>query len=240
MIGLTVTITGFAFLDEGLQSVGFPTGKLESISIWLHEGCRIAAVMTYKIAVDTATRRVTLRQLKGPWVTSRIPITTCHEAVDVPIDFHVHCGEMRPAFLAILIAVLGAGSARIIPSRRIIGKGFAVPAIGVVNVVTQACRKCVAIGHGEAQACITIWILLRIWIRTVRRRTRELNWLRDASARVSSQVDSSALQRGGIRLTAPVRIANEHLKAWGEGFDGVRSCHRRAGESARSRGSAMW
>lgn len=197
--------------------------------------------MTHKISVDTETRRIALRQLKGPGVAGRLPNTTFRKAVDVPIDFHVHCREMGPAFLAVLVTVFSAGSARELSPRLEVRETFAVPAIGVVNVVTQACCICVAIDHGEAQARISISILLRIRIRTVRRRTRELDWLGDALARVSSEIDSSALQRSGIRSghVALVRIANNHLKAWWEGYDLVGSRHRRAGESVRSGGFAM-
>lgn len=200
-------------------------------------------MITHVISVETETQRIALRQFEGPGVTSRIPDTACLEAVNVPIDFHVHCWEMRPACRAILFTVFGAGSARVISPRRgcceVLREAFTVPAIGEVNVVPQACPRCVAIGHREAQAGITIWILLRIWIRTVRRGTRELDWLGDALARVSSEIDSSALQRGGIRLAALERIANKHLKAWWEGYDLVGSWHRRAGGSARSGGLAM-
>lgn len=196
-------------------------------------------MVAYKISVDTEPRRITLRQFKGPVVTGRIPDTTFREAVDVPIDFHVHCGEMSPALRTILLTVFGTGSARVIPPRREVREAFTIPAIGEIDVVTQTCSVSVAIGHGEAQAGIPIPVLLRIWIRTVRGRTRELDWLGDAPTRVSSQVDSSAIQWSGIRHAALERIANEHLKAWWEGDDLVGSCHRRAGESVRSHGPVM-
>ena len=197
--------------------------------------------MTHEISVDTVTGRIALRQLKGPGVTSRFPHTTPREAIDIPIDFHVHCREMCPACLAVLFIVFGARSAREFSPRRVVRGAFAVPTIGKVNVVTQACRISVAIGHWEAQAGISKSILLRIWIRTVRRRTGELDWLRDALARVSSKIDSSPLQRGGLRIgaIALVRIANKHLKAWWEGNDLVGSCHRRARELVRSGGFAV-
>lgn len=196
-------------------------------------------MITHEISVDTKTRGIALRQLKGPGITSRIPNTTSREAIDVPINFHVHCRQMLPALFAILITVFGAGSARVSSPRPVVREALAVPAIRVVNVVTQACCICVAIGHGEAQAGISRWILLCIWIRTVRRGTRELDRLGDALARVSSQIDSSALQRGGVRHVAPIRVADKHLEARVEGYDCVGSFHRRAGKSVMSGGFAM-
>ena len=144
--------------------------------------------------MDTITRGIALRQFKGPVVFSGIPDTTSNKAVNVPVDFHVHCREMRPAFRAILIAIFGAGSAREISPRRVICEIFAVPAIGEINVVAQAGCVGVTVGHWESQAGVIESILLRIWIRTVSCRARELDWLGDALAGVSPEVDSSALQ----------------------------------------------
>lgn len=170
-----------------------------------------AAVMTHEISVDTVTGRIALRQFKGPGVSGRIPVITLCEAIDVPIDFHVHCREMLPAGRAILLTVTSACGARELSPRLEVRKTFGVPAIGKVNVVTQACCICVAIDHGKAQAGISKRILLRIWVRAIRFReresvrrggfatrsltcrTRELDRLRDALTRVSSQVDTSAL-----------------------------------------------
>ena len=205
------------------------------------EGGDNAAVMTHEISMDTVTRGIALRQLKRPFVTSRIPNTTFREAVNIPIDFHVHCREMRPTLGAVLVPICGAGSAREGPPRRVVRKAFAIPAIVEVNVVSQACCICIAIRHGEAQAGISVYILLRIRIRSVSRRASELDWLRGALARVSSEVDSSLLEWGGIECgkVSPVRVANEHLEACWEGCNRVGSRHRVAGESVGSDGFAM-
>lgn len=160
------------------------------------QGGDTAAVVTHEISVETVTRGIALRQFERPFVTFNIPSTTYREAVDVPIDFHVHCREMRPPLGAVLFTICGAGSAREGSPRRVVREAFAVPAVVEVNVVTQACCICIAIGHGEAQAGISVYVLLRIWIRTVSRRASELDWLGGALARVSSSVNSSLLKWG--------------------------------------------
>ena len=146
---------------------------------------------------------------------------------------------MRPALGAVLLPVCGAGSAREGPPRRVVREAFPVPTIVEVNVITQACCKCIAIRHGEAQAGILVYVLLLIWVRIVSPRTSELDWLGGALARVSSEVDSSLLEWGGIecRKVSPVRVANEHFKARWEGCNRVGSRYR-AGESVGSNGSA--
>ena len=168
------------------------------------EKSRSADVMTHEISVDTITGGIALRQFKGPGVSSRVPIATLCEAINVPIDFHVHCREMLPAGRAILLTICSACGARELSPRLEVRKAFGVPAIGKVNVVTQACCICVTIDHGKAQAGITERILFRIWVRSIRFRGREsvrrggfatrsltcrtgeLDWLGDALTRVSS------------------------------------------------------
>ena len=165
---------------------------------------RSAAVMTHEISVDTITGRIALRQFKGPGVSSRVPIATLCEAIDIPIDFHVQCREMLPAGRAILLAVFSACGARKLSPRLEVRKAFGVPAIGKVNIVTQARCICVAVDHGKAQAGIAKRVLFCIRVRAIRFREREsvrrggfatrsltcrtceLDRLRDTLTRVSS------------------------------------------------------
>ena len=108
---------------------------------WKLSACKYekGLVLTHEISMDTEARRIALSQFKGPVVCSGIPNTAPSEAVNVPVDFHMHCREMRPACGTVLFAVCHAGGACELSPRSIVCEVFAVPAIRKVNVVSQAC-----------------------------------------------------------------------------------------------------